>query len=141
MQPSNLVVVVDKKIEALGRFLVLLPPDYQVISIGRELSVYLSVPNEIDQSRMTLQWLDDRLREKAPGPIVCHDIDLLFHPSLKIDPLALFRKVGRFTKLIVLWPGEYKDGVLSYAQPEHHHYRFWKNLEDIEIKGVYDDAV
>jgi hypothetical protein len=141
MPPGHLIIVVDQRIEALDRVLDRLLPAYPVVSIGRELSSYLSSSHEIDQARLALHWLNDRLREQAPGPIVCHDVDLLFHPSLKIDPLALLRRVSQFTKLIVLWPGEYKDGVLSYARSEHKHYRFWKNLEDVEIKGVYDDAL
>ena len=141
MSAGNLIVVVDSEIDALGKFLALLPPDYPTISIGRELRAYLSDPNEIDRSQLASQWTLDRLKEMAPGPIVCHDVDLLFHPSLKINPLALLRRVSQFTKLIVLWPGAYKDGVLSYARPEHHHYLYWKNPEDIEIKGVFDDAL
>ncbi len=132
-----MIVVVDSEIDALGRFLALLPPDYQTISISRELSAFLAEPNEIDRAQLASQWTLDRLRDMAPGPVVCHDVDLLFHPSLKIDPLALLRKASQFTQLIVLWPGVHKDGVLSYARPEHHHYRYWKNLEDIEIEGVH----
>jgi hypothetical protein len=141
MPSGNLIVVVDSEIDALGKFLALLPADYHTISIGRELSAYLSDPNEIDRSQLASQWILDRLQEMAPGPVVCHDIDLLFHPSLKIDPLTLLRRASQFTQLIVLWPGTYADGVLSYARPEHKHYRYWKNLEDIKITGVYDDAL
>jgi hypothetical protein len=141
MPSGNLIVVVDHEIDALDRFLARLPSDYQTISIGRELSAYLAEPNEIDRSQLASQWTLDRLKEMAPGPIICRDIDLLFHRSFKIDPLALLRRASQFTQLIVLWPGTYADGVLSYARPEHKHYRYWRNLEGIKITGVYDDAL
>lgn len=137
--PSNpLTLIVEREIVELEKFLPHISQAWQVVSIGRELSSFLIVASDSDQSRTARQWLENEIRGKAPGPIVCKDIDLLFHPSLKLDPLILFRQSSRHTKLIVLWPGSYKDGVLSYAVPEHKHYRFWKNLEGIEIKGVKD---
>lgn len=135
---NPLTLIVEREIETLEKLLSSFSHDWQVISIGRELSAFIVISSEIDPSRASRQWLEDELRRKAPGPVVCQDIDLLFHPSLKLDPLALFRQSSRHTKLIVLWPGEYENGVLSYAVPEHKHYRFWKNLEGIEIKGVND---
>ena len=108
------------------------------LSIGRDLSEFLVKEVESDRIQATIRWLDRTLREQAAGTVVCTDIDLLFHPSLKLDPLVLFRKASRHTELVVLWPGTYSNGVLSYAVPEHKHYRFWKNLEGIDIKGVND---
>lgn len=115
-----------------------MPENWQVVSIGGELSAFLVVSGQVDRSRSTRDWLLDELRKRSPGPVVCKDVDLLFHPSLNLDPLVLFRQASRHTKLVVLWPGRYSNGVLSYAVPEHKHYRFWKNLEGIEIKGVND---
>jgi hypothetical protein len=131
-----LTIIVDPDIESLSHSDV--ARDVESISIGRELSEFLVKEAESDRTQATIKWLETTLREKTPGPIVCADIDLLFHPSLGLDPLVLFRRISRYTKLIVLWPGTYKDGVLSYAVPEHKHYRFWKNLEGIEIMGVND---
>lgn len=133
-----LILIVDREIVKLEGFLLRVPEDWQVISIGQELSEFLVVSGEIDRSRASREWLLDELRKRSPGPVVCTDVDLLFHPSLSLDPLILFRQISRHTKLIVLWPGSYKDGVLSYAVPEHKDYRFWKNLEGIDIKGVND---
>jgi len=138
MPSGNLIVVVDSEIDALSRLLDLLPPEYLTISICRELSAYLAEPNDSDRSQLASQWTLDRLKEMAPGPVVCCDVDLLFHPSFKLDPLALLRRASQLTHLIVLLPGEYKNGVLSYARPEHKHYRFWKKPEGVEIKGVRD---
>jgi hypothetical protein len=135
---APLTLIVEREIKSLETLLPFLSQDWQVISIGQALSTYIVTANEIDRSRMMRQWLDDNLRDKAPGPVVCTDIDLLFHPFFELDPLALFRQISRHTKLIILWPGTFKDGVLSYAQSEHNHYRFWRNPEGVDIKGVLD---
>ncbi|MEO7841200.1 MAG: BREX-3 system P-loop-containing protein BrxF [Anaerolineales bacterium] len=135
---NPLTLIVEREIVELEKFLPQISQAWQVVSIGKELSSFLIVSSDGDQSRIARQWLQNELRAKTPGPVICTDIDLLFHPSLKLDPLGLFRQLSRFTKLIVLWPGEYKGGVLTYAQPEHHHYHSWRNPEDIDIKGVND---
>jgi hypothetical protein len=111
---------------------------FETISIGRAVSEFLLAQEEIDISQAIRKYLVDLLWAKAPGPVLCIDIDLLFHPLVKLDPLALFRHISHSTRLIMFWPGDFRDGILSYAQPGHQHYRFWKNLEDVEIKGVPD---
>ena len=102
------------------------------LSIGSTISErLLSVPPR-RRSAEAATALKAALRDLEPGPVVCSDIDLLFEPALKLDPLRLFSTCSRFTRLIVAWPGNYTDGTLSYAVPEHSHYHAWKN-PDVEI--------
>jgi len=105
------------------------------LHIGKELSAALLTTPPYQRSRAARQWLEIALREKAPGPVLCMDIDLLFQPSFDLDPLLLFRQISRFTRLLVLWPGAYGEGVLVYAVPEHRHYRTWRQPH-VAIIGV-----
>jgi len=59
------------------------------------------------------------------------DIDILFEPTLALDPLHLLRETSRLRPLIVLWPGAFVKGVLAYASadPAHAHYRTWGRPE------------
>ena len=136
MVNKPLTLLVNPDIETLYRDLE--SREVEIISIGRAVSEFLINQEEVDRAQSIRKCLADILRKKSPGPVLCIDIDLLFHPLLHLDPLGLFQQISRNTSLIILWPGGYKDGVLSYAQPEHQHYRFWKNLEGIEIKEVSD---
>ena len=138
MNDHSCVIVVDTDVQALNKRLKEIPDEWERVSIGKELSSFLLLADTTDRSRDIYIWLENYLREKASDPVVCLDIDLLFEPSLKLEPLNIFLKISRYTKLIVLWPGSYKDGVLSYARPGHQHYRFWRNPQDIEIIGVSD---
>src|SRR5687767_13537052 len=112
---NPLTLIVEREIVELEKFLSHVSQTWEAFSIGKEASSFLIVLSDVDQSGTARQWLVNELRGKAPGPVVCQDIDLLFHPTLKLDPLALFRQISRHTKLIVLWPGEHKNGVLSYS--------------------------
>ena len=46
-------------------------------------------------------------------------IELLFLPSLKIDPLEFLVRVGRHQPVCVSWPGTHENGRLRYASAEH----------------------
>jgi hypothetical protein len=95
------------------------------LNISRELSSSLMNLSASERSRFSQAWLMDTLVTFQKSPVLCTCPDLLFDPSLEIDPLALFRQAARAIQIIVLWPGEYSANILSYAVPEHHHFRTW----------------
>jgi hypothetical protein len=98
-------------------------------SVGQVLSAaLLSIPPE-DRPRAAEGCITDSLRALTPGPVLCTEIDLLFEPTLHLDPLMLYRRIARLMALIVLWPGQYARGVLAYAEPGHAHYRTWRRPE------------
>lgn len=100
--------------------------DWPILDIGQELSKELLFIQPGKRSPHTRDWLNGIANKMESEPIVCANISLLFEPSLDLDPLALFRHLGRNKKLIVMWPGRYHGDVLSYAVPEHQHYRVWQ---------------
>lgn len=97
-----------------------------VVTVGQELSTYLLEIQREERPRAAARWFEDRFNTLQPGPVGCVQIDLLFEPAFNLDPLHLFRQASRVTELVVQWPGEYVDGILSYAVPEHRHYRTWR---------------
>lgn len=100
---------------------------WPLLSVGRLLSeTLLQEPMRL-RPRAARLGLADLLEVHAPGTVVCTEIDLLFEPSLELDPLAAFRGASRTTRLVVAWPGSYSGGVLSYAVPEHAHFKTWRN--------------
>ena len=96
------------------------------LNISKELSAALMAVSASERSRFSQKWMIDSFSSFPSGPILCTCPDLLFDPSLEIDALALFRQAARMMQLIVMWPGEYSANILSYAVPEHHHFRTWK---------------
>ena len=136
----SLTIIVDQEIERLNKVLNLFSSGLDTVSVGGEISTFLIAQNETKYLATINQWIDERFRGSPSASFLCYRVDLLFHPYLKLDPLAIFRQISRHKKLVVLWPGNYQRGILCYAQPEHNHYRCWKNLDSIEIKGA-DDAL
>jgi hypothetical protein len=69
--------------------------------------------------------IERALQEYATGPVLCTDTDVLFDPSLQLDPLSFFKRTSRFLSLVITWAGAFEHGKLSYAVPGHAHYRTW----------------
>lgn len=125
-KPFDCLILVDPKINVLDSKADEIEKHGLIhINISKELSKCLMIVPAIDRTRITQKWLIETLSAFHNGPLLCSRPDLLFDPSLKIDPFSLFRQAARIGKLIVMWPGEFLDGTLSYATPEHHHYQTW----------------
>ena len=108
---------------------------WPLVSVGRRLSLALRSTPPGQRPRTAQQSLQEVLSHAEPVPLVCTHIDLLFEPTLHLDPLALFREASRSVALVVAWPGCYDGCVLSYAVPEHAHYRTWIEPQ-VHIHGL-----
>ena|SRR6266699_6059308 len=73
--------------------------------------------------------IDKALQAYDAGPLLVIDTDVLFEPSLQLDPLLLFQRASRMLPLVVTWAGSFEHGRLSYAVPEHAYYRVWRTTD------------
>lgn len=125
-QPFDCLLLVHPYIQILEKLSTEIQgPGVSHLNISKELSTSLMAVSASERSRFSQKWLIDTLTKFQNAPVLCTGPDLLFDPSLKIDPMSLIRQAARIKPVIVLWPGEYSAKTLSYAVPEHHHYRTW----------------
>jgi len=103
-------------------------------NISRALSNALMTISTAERDRFAQEWLKDLIRGIREEIVLISHPDLFFHPSLKIDFITLIRQISRSKQMIVLWPGEYSTDILSYAIPDHHHYRVWKISDSLLIQ-------
>ena len=130
--PYDLLILVHpdiRIIEACTEYVI--NKGYYSINISRELSNALLSESMQNRSRFAINWLLSRVTQDNKTPILCTVPDLLFEPSLLIDPFMLFRQAARIHQFIVTWLGDYQSNLLSYAIPEHAHYRTWKMSDDL----------
>lgn len=97
--------------------------DYKYISLGEVLSYALLKYKKADRKNYVIRELDKLFRNLNAARLVIDNIDILFNPQYHIDILGYFVQLGRNRKTIVLWPGEYDSGYLSYASPEYEDYK------------------
>lgn len=75
------------------------------------------------------QQVGELLRTAAArdrGPALLLDrVEILFDPSLAVDVLSLLKRQASDRPVLVNWPGEWRNGHLTYAplgHPEHRDY-------------------
>lgn len=81
------------------------------------------------------QLLAGRINSVQGDVILLDNIELLFDPLLKQDPLRLLQGISRNKTLVVSWSGSVDDHHLIYATPDHAEYRRYPK-EDILIVTV-----
>lgn len=107
-------------------------------SILRDISDHLDRPIQNINLTITEELLDCAPRRRpfraqeeirtavedaGEGPVLMDNIEVLFDPDLKLDPLAVFQALSRNRTLLVAWPGNIIDGKLCYATREHPEFR------------------
>lgn len=109
--------------------------DWQCVDVGESLSDWLHAQNLPPTPRLLRTGLRTVLETTNRKPVICNGIDLLFEPTLSLDPPGLFVQFAKTTPLVIFWPGAYSSNRLTYAVPEHAHYRVWQKsaLQDARI--------
>ena len=94
-----------------------------VINVNLEMSrALLEVPRA--QRSVTAPRVLKELVEATPGDTVDLDnIEILFAPDLKLDPLRALRQLSRDRTLVASWNGRVEGDRLLYAEPSHPEYR------------------
>ena len=108
---------------------------FAFVCLSKEISELLITEPRSEYAYRIVDWISKQINEPESEPVLLRDIDLLFDPSLRLDPLTLFKQLSKDKALIVLWPGNFSNNNLSYASPEHAHFRNWANpgVEIIQV--------
>lgn len=126
-------LLVHPEIDRLERIALYLVSHYgwPRLALGAVLSEQLLPIAPERRSGETYELLRRAIQERVPGPVLCMGIDILFEPSLALDPLRLLLDASRIVPLVVTWPGSYHADLLAYAQsdPPHAHYCAWNGLD------------
>lgn len=64
-------------------------------------------------------------KERPEDLLLLDNLELLFEPSLQINPLDLIRRLAHSRRVVAVWPGELRGDRLVYANmshPEHRDY-------------------
>ncbi|MGA7412266.1 MAG: BREX-3 system P-loop-containing protein BrxF [Bryobacteraceae bacterium] len=94
-----------------------------LLNVGLEVSKQLL---DLTERQRTLQ-LPEILENALIGPrselAVLDNIEVLFNPALRQDPLRLLKGLSRSRNIVSSWSGSLDDGNLIYAVPEHPEFR------------------
>jgi hypothetical protein len=103
-----------------------------IVNVNLELSRAML---ELTERQRTLQMprlLSEMVCAVEGDVVLLDNLELLFDPALRQDPLRLLKSLSRNKTLIVAWNGTVAHGSLTYATPEHPEYRRYP-LEDLVV--------
>ena len=123
----NLTIGVNLSTEELHKAADWVKSEFPVpdISVNKELSKLLIGKSKANFSKEIVDWISEKIKEVIEERSMRRSRSIFLEPSYELDPLTIFRQASRNKKLLVLWPGGFRNNKLSYATPEHTHYRNW----------------
>lgn len=105
---------------------------YPLINVNWELASKLRDLSNLQRSLHTGQILTEIIDQYDTLPVLLDNIELLFDVSLKLNPLALLKKISRNRPVISSWNGTVEYNRLNYAVPGHPQYSHY-DLDDIIV--------
>ena len=97
-----------------------------------EALIELTVPQRALKADSLMR---DYLTELDSEVVLLDNIEILFHPELRLDPLRLLQSLARNQKLVAAWPGELNDNVLIYAEPGHPEFKKYLSPEAVIVNA------
>ena len=109
---TALLVTFGNRVEAmplnvgseLGRRLAAIPKKQRHLQAGTELRELADAHTKVDL-------------------LLMDNIELLFDTSLQLNPLDLLKRHAHSKRVVAVWPGELRDGRLTYADMGHSEHR------------------
>jgi hypothetical protein len=99
---------------------------FEPLNVGMELGRRLAaMPNNkrgFSAGELLREIAD---RDYTEDLLLLDNLELLFEPSLQINPLDLVRRLAHSKRVVAVWPGELRGDRLVYADmshPEHRDY-------------------
>lgn len=96
---------------------------WPLVNINLALSEKLLELTAKQRALRVARIVDDIVREQAGDTVLLDNIEMLFHPDLKQDPLSLLQSLSRNRTIVATWRGAYAGSTLTYATPDHPEFR------------------
>jgi len=90
------------------------------LKVGADLGGCLATIPQRQRHLQTTTILRELADQHATGDLLLLDnLELLFDKSLQLDPLDLLKRHAHVKRVVAVWPGELRDGRLTYAEMGH----------------------
>jgi hypothetical protein len=99
------------------------------LELSQRLLEYTSKARPLRLPRL----LDEVFATGSADIVLLDNIEILFDPALKQDPLLRLQAASRNRTIVAAWNGRLSDGALVYAEPEHPEYRRYTDVSGIVI--------
>lgn len=73
-------------------------------------------------------WLDTQ-----GASVLLDNLEMLFDPALKVDPLLVLQRLARERTVVASWPGGWDGRTLTYAEPGHPEHRSYDQPDAVVL--------
>ena len=94
-----------------------------LINVNLELSRRMLDLTERQRALQLPRLLGDIVASASGEAVLLDNIEILFDPHLRQDPLRLLQGLSRNKTIIAAWNGSFVNGYITYAKPDHPEYR------------------
>lgn len=109
------------------------------LNVSLELSRQLLPLTERQRSLQLPQLLESAVAATDSSRVLLDNVELLFSPGLRQDPLRLLESLSRNRSLLVAWPGTVDGRHITYAEPGHLEYRRYEIKDFLVVDGTRRD--
>lgn len=96
---------------------------WPLVNVNLALSERLLELTGRQRALRVARLVDDIVQEHASDTVLLDNIEMLFLPNLKQDPLRLLQSLARNRTIVAAWQGAQVGSSLTYAVSEHPEYR------------------
>jgi ABC-type uncharacterized transport system ATPase component len=106
-------------------------------NIGIDMPALMLEMSEKERATRLSRLLVEAVDSTASDIVLLDNIELLFEPKLKANPLELLKTLSKTRTVVAAWPGRVEGNLLTYARlghPEHRRY----DVDDLLIVKMDD---
>ncbi len=105
----------------------------QLVNVNLELSKRMLELTRTQRSKQVDRLLKDVIADSFGEIVLLDNLEILFDGTLEVEPLRLLQLLSRNRTIVASWSGNYKDLVLTYAEPGHPEFVQFRQVEAIIV--------
>lgn len=110
------------------------------LNVNLELSQRLLDLPRSRRARQVDRMFRELIVSSNGDPVLLDNLEILFDPSLHLDPVRLLHSVSRNQTVVASWNGILRDGMLTYAEPDHPEYRSYRDADAVFVLAGQEHA-
>lgn len=106
---------------------------WPLVNLNLTLSEKLLELTAKQRALRVARLVDDIILEHPGDTVLLDNIEMLFHPDLKQDPLRLLQSLSRNRTIVATWRGAQIGTTLTYAAPDHPEFRRFEDPQALIV--------
>lgn len=108
---------------------------WPLVNVNLALSEKLLELTSKQRALRVARIVDEVVQVRRGDTVLLDNIEMLFHPDLKQDPLRLLQSLSRNRTIVATWRGAQIGSSLTYAAPDHPEFRRFEEPQALIVSS------